>query len=120
MVNVAVQPSPLIGVEVMAVPAHQAKQTPVPRAGRIEVAPRSKEMVIDEADDVETIRHDPCIGKALRRRGEEADHSEARDFEAPVGYRICRSSSRNRGVPIPGGDLFVSRCDARGGSSTPA
>jgi hypothetical protein len=51
----------LLGFEVMAMPAHQGKEAAVLGPQRIDLPPAGQEVVIHQADHVETISHDDGI-----------------------------------------------------------
>jgi hypothetical protein len=39
-------------------PSHQRQQPAIPRSGRIHLLPEGKKMLVDQTDDMETVRHD--------------------------------------------------------------
>ena len=55
----------LIGLEVVAVPAHQRDQAAVFTAHRVDLSPASQEVVVDEADDVKPVGDDEGVGQML-------------------------------------------------------
>src|SRR5690348_182531 len=66
----------------MAVPAHEREEAAVLGAHRIDLAPASQEMVIDQPDHMEAVGHDHRIGKlelddgAVHRRQVHADDAD--------------------------------------------
>lgn len=47
----------------------QREQAAVLAADRIQVPPAGQEVVIDDADDMETVGHDACIGEVQVEQG---------------------------------------------------
>ena len=48
---------------------HQGKESAVPGADAVEVPPAGQEVVIDDADHMEAVGHDACVGKVQPDQG---------------------------------------------------
>src|SRR5689334_8521803 len=69
LVEVALQLGFLVRIEVMAVPPHQREQAAMLGSEGIDFPPTSQELMVDEADDVETVGHNLGLGKMLAHDG---------------------------------------------------
>ncbi|HYI96811.1 MAG TPA: hypothetical protein VEX68_24935, partial [Bryobacteraceae bacterium] len=78
------EPRLLLCGKVMPVSAHQRKQSAMFGSDRIEFAPASQEVMVDETNDMEAIGHDQGIWKMLPDDGTvyrsqvHADHADLR------------------------------------------
>ena len=55
----------LFRFEVMPMTAHERQQSAIPGTGGIEFTPASEEVMIDQPDHMEAVRHDASIGAVL-------------------------------------------------------
>lgn len=71
----------LFGLDVVAMAAHQRQQAAVPGTNGIDVAPAGQEVMVDEADDMEAIRHDAGIREVFAHHST-ADRSQVHAHHA--------------------------------------
>ena len=127
------QPYLLLGFEVMTMAPHQRHQSTVLRTGRVDLAPASQEVVVDETDHMEAVGDDESVGEvelddgAIDRRQVHADDTnlifalQGNEIGLQRGFRASQSEVVNamilqiaegRGVPFfPGEEVFVDAQD---------
>jgi len=68
-------------LQIVAMPAHPREQSSILGTHRIQISPAAQEMMVDQPNDVEPIRHDESVGKvfahdrAIHRRQVHTDHT---------------------------------------------
>jgi hypothetical protein len=87
----------LVGFEVVAMTPHQGHQAAVFRPNRIDLSPAGQEVVVDEADHMEAVRHDDRLGEVL------ADDRAIDDGQVHADYAHLLFDFQGKKIRLQGG-----------------
>lgn len=83
----------LVGSEVVAMAAHQGKQSAIFGPSGIEIAPAGEEMMVDDADHMETVGDDAGVGEV---QGDQRCNSWRPNPCAPRALSLRLPGAENR------------------------
>src|SRR5579862_1725584 len=87
----------LLRLQVVTMTAHQAQQTPMLCSHRIQFLPASQEVMVDDADHMETIGHDSGLGKVLSdQRAIHAGQIHAHHFHQLLALQFFQPGFQRR------------------------